>query len=165
MNEAQTKRCRGCEAVKPVEEFHRCRQWRQSRCKACAKLCNARCGKCKSCAPRDPDREAVERNERARKEMYSLLHGTLRRLNSKKLQHSAELLGYSALELFEHITRHFKPGMSWTRRCDRHIDHVKPVAQFIREGVTDPKVINALSNLRPVWRLENLSKGSRYEAA
>lgn len=48
--------------------------------------------------------------------------------------------------------------MTWENWGEWHIDHIKPVAQFIREGITCPKQINALSNLRPLWAHDNLSK-------
>ncbi|AVH85447.1 hypothetical protein Rostov1_00057 [Vibrio phage Rostov-1] len=51
--------------------------------------------------------------------------------------------------------------MSWDNWGEWHIDHIKPVAQFKREGITDPKIINALSNLQPLWAEENLKKSDK----
>lgn len=124
-------------------------------------------GKCRACGngKRNPDRAEVERNDRARKEMYSLIHNTLRRVGRAKDGKSAELLGYSASDLYKHLTRSLREGMSWDRRGEWHIDHVKPVSLFVKEGVTDPKVINALTNLQPLWSSENMAKGGFRAAA
>lgn len=109
----------------------------------------------------NPDREEVAKKERARKEAYSLIHNTLKRVRSAKEAKAVELLGYSCIELTEHLEKLFKPGMSWENRRIWHIDHIKPVAQFVREGITDLKIINALDNLQPLFAKENLAKRTR----
>jgi len=70
-------------------------------------------------------------------------------------------LGYSGYELLAHIERQFVGGMSWDSRSKWHIDHIVPISQFLAEGVTDPAVINRLSNLRPIWAVDNLAKGAK----
>jgi len=72
-------------------------------------------------------------------------------------------LGYTQQEFMRHIESLWVDGMSWSNRSEWHIDHIKPLSQFIKEGVTDPKIINALSNLQPLWAKDNLSKGSKFE--
>lgn len=72
------------------------------------------------------------------------------------------ILGYDKVTLKNHIQSLFKEGMSWLNYGEWHIDHIKPIKQFILEGETDPKIINALSNLQPLWAKENLSKGAKY---
>lgn len=108
------------------------------------------------------DRVEVSRREKARKAAYGLVHATLRRLRQEKREGSFYVIGYTSAELRAHLEANFLPGMSWENRSLWHIDHVKPVAQFIREGVTDPKIINALANLKPIWALDNLKKNSRW---
>lgn len=70
-------------------------------------------------------------------------------------------IGYSGYELMAHIERQFVGGMSWDSRSKWHIDHIVPISQFLAEGVTDPAVINRLSNLRPIWAVDNLAKGAK----
>lgn len=73
----------------------------------------------------------------------------------------AAMLGYSAVELREHIERQFTSGMNWSLvGPEIHIDHIIPVAKLVQEGVTDPKVIHALPNLRPMWADENRKKAA-----
>lgn len=55
--------------------------------------------------------------------------------------------------------------MSWEAhaRGEIHIDHIVPVSKLVSDGETDPAVINALSNLRPMWAADNLAKGAKQE--
>jgi hypothetical protein len=91
----------------------------------------------------------------------SVLHSTLKRLNTPKQGHTIDMLGYSALELKEHIEKQFLPGMTWENHGDWHIDHKKPVTLF--ESTEDIKVVCALDNLQPLWAFDNLTKSNNYE--
>lgn len=73
-----------------------------------------------------------------------------------------ERLGYTQKEFIAHIEKQFEEGMSWDNRSTFHIDHIKPINAFLKEGITDVAIINALSNLRPMWARDNLSKGAAY---
>ena len=72
------------------------------------------------------------------------------------------LLGYTKQDLLEHLEKQFRPGMSWEVRGSFHIDHIKPFAQFFSEGVYDPVVINALTNLQVLTPAENRLKGASF---
>lgn len=78
----------------------------------------------------------------------------------KKVASSHKILGYSAEDLHAHISKCMASGMSWDNYGDWHIDHIKSIRSFMDEGVTDPSIINALSNLQPLWAKENQSKGA-----
>lgn len=73
-----------------------------------------------------------------------------------------QTLGYTYEQLKQRIECQFKEGMSWENRSEWHIDHIKPIKAFLDEGVTDPAIINALSNLQPLWAKDNLSKGAKW---
>jgi hypothetical protein len=111
----------------------------------------------------NPDRELVAKREKARKAMYSMLRRCLQRAGLPKSEQTYESLGYSPDELYVHIEAQFLLGMSWSDRSAWDIDHIRPVAQFVAEGVTDPRVINALSNLRPLWKRDNRSRPKRLD--
>ena len=88
-----------------------------------------------------------------------------RALNSsgrKKNDRTELLLKYTRAELKSHIESQFVDGMTWDNRSEWHIDHIKPLSLFIKEGETNPAIINALSNLQPLWAKDNLSKGASY---
>lgn len=92
----------------------------------------------------------------------SLLRRCLESVGLNKSSSTFDTLGYTADRLQQRIECQFQPGMVWRNRGEWHIDHKKPVAAFVRQGVTDPKLINALCNLRPLWAPENLSKGASW---
>jgi Protein of unknown function (DUF723) len=89
-----------------------------------------------------------------------VLHDTKRQQSNR----TAAMLGYTFVEFKAHIERQFEPWMSWANHGEWHVDHIYPVSRFIRDGVTDVKVINALSNLRPLAKGANLSKKDRLVA-
>jgi hypothetical protein len=123
---------------------------------------------------KNPDYEK-ERSKRRRKETphifawRDMLKDSLKRLGKKKEGHTIDLLGYSALELKEHIESLFTEGMTWDNHGEWHIDHIKPVSTFDPE--TPSSVVNALSNLQPLWsttrevngviHIGNLNKGKQ----
>lgn len=89
----------------------------------------------------------------------SILYSTLKRLNTDKSSSTVEELGYSADELKKYIESKFLSGMTWENHGDWHIDHIKPVTLF--DIKTPVKEVCALSNLQPLWKLDNLSKSNK----
>jgi excisionase family DNA binding protein len=67
--------------------------------------------------------------------------------------------GYTPKQLIQRIECQFKEGMLWSNRKEWHIDHKKPI--FLFKLGTSPKTINMLCNLQPIWKKNNLSKGSK----
>lgn len=71
------------------------------------------------------------------------------------------ILGYSIDDLRLHLERQFLPGMTWDNHGPVwHIDHIVPVAFFSFETIQCPdfKACFALTNLRPLWKGDNLTK-------
>lgn len=81
----------------------------------------------------------------------------------KKNFKTIEAVGYSIRELKFCMELQFQPGMTWENHGEWHIDHVKPIAAFIREGVTDVAIINSLGNLQPLWAADNLRKSDKWD--
>lgn len=85
----------------------------------------------------------------------------------RKTRTSLSYVGYTADQLREHIESLFLPGMTWGNYGKWHIDHRKPLAKFafvLPDGSIDEGAIreaSALSNLQPLWAVDNLSKGAR----
>jgi hypothetical protein len=87
----------------------------------------------------------------------SLIHG-------KKASWTG-LVGYGADELRRHLERQFSKGMSWDNFGEWHIDHIVPISRFTFSSSEDEqfKQCWSLTNLRPLWARENISKGARRE--
>lgn len=90
----------------------------------------------------------------------NLLYRTLGCTGEKKDKGTYDILGYSGEDLYRHMEARFQEGMSWENPEEWHIDHIHPVSRYVKEGVTEIAVINALSNLMPMWKSHNLEKGS-----
>ncbi len=92
----------------------------------------------------------------------------LKRTGQRKTERTHKMLGYGQEEFDHCLEGQFEPWMNWMNRGHYdatrptwHIDHIRSIASFEQAGITDPKVINALSNLRPLLAIDNLRKGAR----
>jgi actin-related protein len=76
------------------------------------------------------------------------------------------IVGYKVEDLTQHLEAQFTEGMSWANYGEWHVDHIRPVASFnfnVADYLAVVKECWALSNLQPLWAIENLMKGARYE--
>lgn len=82
---------------------------------------------------------------------------------SKRGRKSLSLLGYTVEQLKAHLERQFLPGMNWDNYGEWHIDHVLPLSSFDYTTPDDDdfKAAWSLTNLRPLWKSENLKKGAK----
>jgi len=111
----------------------------------------------------NPDRESILMRNITYKICKELLRRTLR-LSDKgyKSDRTENLLGYSKQQLLEHLKK--DPNFdSWKNNTKEwHIDHIIPVKAFTYHKIIDPKIINALDNLRIIHWRENCSKSDIY---
>jgi hypothetical protein len=98
------------------------------------------------------------------KRMATLMWEALRK--KKAWRKWEDLVGYSVHELMAHLESKFQPGMTWENRGEWHVDHIRPRSSFSYETATDEGFLAcwAMENLQPLWALDNLRKGSKYEA-
>lgn len=86
--------------------------------------------------------------------------------NSKNSRRTFDLLGYTSEDLRAHLEGQFRDGMSWENYGIRgwHIDHIRPLASFCYETPDDPefKKAWALSNLQPLWAVDNWRKHAKW---
>lgn len=75
------------------------------------------------------------------------------------------LLGYSVADLKAHIERQFTKGMGWNKwdRNGIHIDHILPRKCFDLTTIEGARAYWSLSNLRPLWKKQNLIKSDKIE--
>jgi hypothetical protein len=101
------------------------------------------------------------KNNKHLRSWRKLLSRTLSQFNKQKEGKTIDILGYSAIELKEHIQSLFTDSMSWDNYGEWHIDHIQPLSSFDKD--TNPSVVNALSNLRPLWATTREINGVVYE--
>lgn len=91
----------------------------------------------------------------------SLISRCLREKNDR----TKIMLGYTVKELKSHLESKFITGMTWEnygkQRNQWSIDHKRPISTFPTDA--DVSVINALSNLQPMWHVENCTKRNKWE--
>lgn len=104
---------------------------------------------------------ATERllRDRKRSAYKRLLRRLITHKGYRKQSRSEEVLGYTQAQFVAHIERQFEQGMAWGLI---HVDHIVPIAAFFDAGIDDPKIINALANLRPMWPKPNQQKSDKY---
>ena len=80
-----------------------------------------------------------------------------------KSKRTKELIGCTIDQLWQHLKSKFQPGMTRDNYGKWQIDHIKPCALF---DLTDPKqqvICFHYTNLQPLWAVDNLKKGAKYE--
>lgn len=87
-----------------------------------------------------------------------LLSG-LKYRNFKKSSPSIKILGADWVTIEAHISKQFLKNMSWSNHGEWHIDHVIPLASATTED--EFFKLCHYSNLQPLWKLDNLKKGTK----
>lgn len=73
------------------------------------------------------------------------------------------IVGYSVGELIQHLEKQFTDGMTWDNYGDWHIDHIVPVSSFDMSDESDFRACWSISNLRPLWAVDNMKKRDKIE--
>jgi len=76
-------------------------------------------------------------------------------------QNAEEICGYGQDEFIEKMLL-TAPSLSSIVSGEYHVDHILSISWFVRSGMCDPKIVNALCNLQAIPKLDNLSKGNRW---
>lgn len=88
-------------------------------------------------------------------------------LHDKHRRSWETIVGYSLDELCRHLERQFLKGMTWANygrgEARWHVDHIVPRHAFSFSSADDPEFLAcwALTNLRPLWAGENISKHAK----
>lgn len=153
------KNCSKCNSDKPLNEFPKNKMGIDgyySQCKVCKNAYKKEYNKTNN------DKRVAYRNTRKHIGLWrSILKASIWRLNGRKEGKTIDLLGYSSLDFKNHITSLFTDGMSWDNHGQWHVDHIKDVSSFNKD--THPSIVNALSNLRPLWATTREINGVIYE--
>lgn len=82
-----------------------------------------------------------------------------------KSQGTMDLLGCSIEQFKTHFQSLFTEGMTWDKyiKGEIVIDHIKPCALFDLIKPEEQKICFHYSNLQPLWEIDNLKKGAKYE--
>lgn len=107
---------------------------------------------------REIERKRYEKNRalcNLRSRMYKALKGYTKGAST------LPLTGVESIEqLKAYIESKFQPGMSWDNYGLWHIDHIKPCSAFDFSITEQQFECFHYTNLQPLWKLDNLKKGS-----
>lgn len=100
-----------------------------------------------------------------KKRLRSRVHVALKR--EVKSESTMILLGCSLDFFKEYFQSLFTEGMSWDKYMSGEIviDHIKPCKLFDLTNADQQKECFNYKNLQPLWKLDNLIKGIKYEKA
>lgn len=110
----------------------------------------------------------TDENFRIRSSLYSRLTNALRRTGVRKSISTMTLVGCDVQFLRGFLEARFKPGMTWKNYGRKsgekywEIDHKIPVAEFNLMEADQQRQAFHYSNLQPLWRSENRSKGAKH---
>lgn len=151
--ESGQKKCSRCLEIKESSRFDK----KKSQCKDC---CNA---VRRSRYPRKNRKRVSPEAKKLRNCVSTHIRISLK--DGKGGRSWERLVGYSITELMAHLEKKFKPGMNWSNQGKWHIDHIIPVSafNFTKSEDMDFKRCWALSNLQPLWAIENIKKNARLE--
>ena len=150
------RKCSEASIQKMREAFYRNKDYRMSLLKKASLIANEK--------RRLPKEERLLHNKQ-RTKYKNCIRRFIRATGKKKCSKTEIMVGYSQTDFVRHIESQFKEGMSWSDRESFHVDHKIPVAEFFRRGITDPKIINALENLQPLFPQENRIKSDKLLTA
>ena len=97
---------------------------------------------------------------------YKLIHTIRVRVKDVLRGHSKSdstinMLGCTINELWIHLEKQFKQGMTRENHGKWHIDHIKPCSSFDLTKPEEQAKCFHYTNLQPLWASENLAKGSK----
>jgi hypothetical protein len=94
--------------------------------------------------------------------MRANFRAVLKDVGCEKRGNTFSSLGYTPDQLRMRIEMNFLAGMCWENYGDWEIDHKVPISRMMARGEMRHQVINALSNLQPMWKSDNRIKGNRW---
>jgi len=91
--------------------------------------------------------------------MGNRLRSFIKQKGYHKNKRTFQTIGCTPKELKLFLEEKFKKGMSWENHGEWHIDHIIPLASAKNEE--EIYKLNHYTNLQPLWKEENLSKGDK----
>lgn len=102
---------------------------------------------------------------RLKRNMSTAIYNSLVHGKGKNNSSWQSLVGYTISELRHELESKFQENMTWDNYGKWHIDHIVPLDYFKVTDYDDPnfKVAWGLSNLQPLWAIDNMKKSNKLE--
>jgi hypothetical protein len=181
------KKCCSCKEEKDLKKFGKLKKSKDgfnSRCRKCSNMSSNKPEYLRRAAKKTRERMQNDPEYRKRRlfirrewekeryindpkykldmQMRKWMNGCLHNMNY--CRYCESFVDYTKAELRSHFENLFKDGMSWSNYGQWEVDHIKPRSSF---NYTNPKDFSfkecwSLSNLQPLWKEDNLSKGVKF---
>lgn len=89
------------------------------------------------------------------------IHDVLKKRGATKCERTIPLLGCSVKSFMLYLESKFEVGMTWDNFGRWEIDHILPCALFDLTKPDHQRRCFHFSNLQPLWKPENASKGAK----
>lgn len=144
-NEAATRGLSRFYSGLPCKAGHRCERY----------VSNRQCVECN--AVRGSVRERLRSLQRPAE--YRMYRSVQRRSGQflKGTASPVRALGCTRSELYAHIERQFRKGMCWSKYRQWEVDHIIPLSAA--KSAAELVRLCHYTNLQPLWKQENISKG------
>lgn len=96
--------------------------------------------------------------------IWPILHRAMKKTKQPRTSKYLVAFGYTWSDLRAHLEAQFTPDMTWSNWGDVwELDHIKPLSAFQYTSLEDPlfRECWCLSNLRPLSRAANATKGNK----
>jgi hypothetical protein len=100
-------------------------------------------------------------NFRIRCNLSGRIRCALKGINTSKS--TIKLLGCRIEFLKVYLSNKFTKGMSWENYGKWHVDHIRPCAKFDLTKTNEQHKCFHYTNLQPLWAIDNIKKGKKYE--
>ena len=146
---SKTKICSKCFQEKPINEY--------------SPHLTGRFGIYPSCKKCNSKKELLRRSLNPEMRLIHNLRTRIAMAIKKNVKSgkSLDLLGCSIDFLKKYLSDRFQLGMTWDNYGVWHIDHIRPCSSFNLSDVNQQRICFHYSNLQPLWKRDNLSKGSK----
>ena len=108
-----------------------------------------------------------ERRKKPKNKLRTAVSMAFNRIGQNKPTNTLKLLGCTWEEAKAHMESLFLEGMTWENHGKGdgkwQIDHIRPVASFSGASEEELKQMNHISNLQPLWAIDNIKKGDKWE--
>ncbi len=169
-----TKYCNTCRQTLSVDLFYKNKEKHDGlshQCKHCEKERRKRWYNNNKAKERQTKNNYKERRNSLQKQRRSMdvifkLKSQLRSRfynaikNNQKTGSAVDDLGCTITEFKSHIESKWQKGMTWDNwtKDGWHIDHIKPLSEFVLSNPEELKKACHYSNLQPLWAKDNLDK-------
>ena len=168
LSDKNIKKCWRCKEIKIIEDFHKNKRQKDgfsNECKSCKNKYVSEYRK-NNKDKINAYRRVYSKNRRKNDPLYKFKKNLRTRTSVAfttkywtKNSGNIDMLGADYQTAFKHIEYQFTDGMAWGNHGEWHIDHIIPLSSA--KTKEEMEKLCHYTNLQPLWKEENLSKGSK----